>query len=207
MKIIAVLSQKGGAGKTSLSIHLAIAAEQAGKKILIVDRDPQSAVTKWARMRAADSPAVVTSISPDTHRIVRDAQREGYDWLILDTAPRLDAVTVEVCRKADLVLVPTKPAFMDLLSTKETLELIKKAQCSGHVAIVLNAVPTNTSEGTEAREALAKLGQVLDAELHERVDFRRAITAGHGITEHLPKSRAASEIMKLYQEIERHLNG
>ena len=205
MKIIAALSQKGGVGKTSLSIHLAIAAEQAGKKVLIVDRDPQGAATKWARIRVAESPAVVASISPDTHRIVRNAQRDGYDWLILDTAPRLDAVTVEVCRKADLVLVPTRPAVMDVLSTKETLELVEKAQCA-RVVIVLNAVPSNTSEGAEARTELANLGEVLDAELHERVDFRRALTAGQGITEHLPKSKAASEIMKLYQEIERHLS-
>jgi chromosome partitioning protein len=201
MQVWSVLSQKGGAGKTTVALHLAVAALQSGKSVLVIDVDPQQSATKWANIRGSDSPKVVASVVPDLPRLLAETARRGIDLAIIDTSPRADRDCIDICRRADFVIVPVRPSVMDIPAVQETMQLIEKAGQGNKSVIVLNAVPSHTSEGAEAAEILSQMGELLPATLGDRVDFRRALTGGQGVTEFAPKSKAAAEAAELYRVI------
>ena len=201
MEIWSVLSQKGGAGKTTVALHLAVAALQDGKSVIVVDVDPQQSAVKWANIREIDSPKVLAAITPDLPRVLADAARRGVDLAVIDTSPRADRDCIEICRRADFVIVPVRPSVMDIPAVAETMQLIENAGQRNKSVIVLNAVPAHTSEGQEAAEVLATIGDLLPVSLGDRVDFRRALTGGQGVTEFAPKSKAAAEAFALYKAI------
>ena len=201
MEIWSVLSQKGGAGKTTVALHLAVAALQDNKSVIVIDVDPQQSAVKWANIRGIDSPKVIAAITPDIPRVLADAAKRGVDLAVIDTSPRADRDCIEICRRADFVVVPVRPSVMDIPAVEETMKLIDQAGQSRKAVIVLNAVPSNTSEGEEAAEVLAHMGELLPGSLGDRVDFRRALTGGQGVTEFAPKSKAASEALTLYKAI------
>jgi chromosome partitioning protein len=203
MRVWSVLSQKGGAGKTTVALHLAVAAMQAGKNVIVIDVDPQQSAAKWANIRGTDSPKVVATIAPDISKALSDASRRGVELAIIDTSPRADRDCIDICRRADFVIVPVRPSVMDIPAVEETMHLIEKAGQLGKSVIVLNAVPSNTSEGAEAAEVLAPMGDLLPITLGDRVDFRRALTGGQGVTEFAPKSKAAAEAAELYKAVEK----
>lgn len=202
MQIWSVLSQKGGAGKTTVALHLAVAAVQAGKTAVVIDVDPQQSALKWANIRGVDLPEVVAAVVPDLSRVLLEAAKLGIELAIIDTSPRADRDCIDICRRADFVIVPVRPSVMDIPAIEETMQLIEKAGQRAKSAIVLNAVPSNTSEGQEAAEVLASMGDLLPVTLGDRVDFRRALTGGQGVTEFAPKSKAAAEAIELYKAVE-----
>jgi chromosome partitioning protein len=199
MEIWAVLSQKGGAGKTTIALHLAVAAMQAGRTVLVVDLDPQQSAVKWANIRGQNAPKVVPAVMPDLNKVLTSAK--GVDLVILDTSPRADRDCIEVCRKADLVILPVRPALWDVAALEETLHLIELAGQTAKNVIVLNAVATRTSEGEEASGLLSQRRTVLKSRIGDRVDIRRAIANGQAVTEFAPSTKAAAEMMALYEEI------
>jgi chromosome partitioning protein len=201
MRIWSVLSQKGGAGKTTVALHLAIAAMQSGLPVLVIDVDPQQSAVKWANIRGSDSPKVIATITPDLPKALADAERRGVKLVIIDTSPRADRDCIDICRRADFVIVPVRPSVMDIPAVEETLTLIDQAGQRHKSVIVLNAVPANTSEGAEAAEVLAQIGELLPVTLCDRVDYRRALTGGQGVTEFAPKSKAAAEVLTLFRAI------
>jgi chromosome partitioning protein len=201
MEIWSVLSQKGGAGKTTIALHLAVAALQDGKSVLVLDVDPQRSSAKWANIRENDSPRVIAAITPDIPKALADAARRGVELAIIDTSPRADSDCIDICRRSDFVIVPARPSVMDIPAVEETMALIERAGQINKSVIVLNAVPSNTSEGAEAAEVLSQIGELLPVHLGDRVDFRRALTGGQGVTEFAPKSKAAIEALELYRAI------
>jgi chromosome partitioning protein len=201
MQVWSVLSQKGGAGKTTVALHLAVAAMQSGKPVLVIDVDPQQSAVKWANIRGLDSPKVVAAITADLPKVLTDAARKGVELAIIDTSPRADRDCIEICRRADFVIVPVRPSVMDIPAVEETILLIGKAGQRNKCVIVLNAVPSLTSEGQEAGEVLTQIGELLPVSLGDRVDFRRALTGGQGVTEFAPKSKAATEALELFRAI------
>ncbi len=207
MKSWSILSQKGGSGKTTVAIHLAIAATQAGKSVLIVDADPQRSVVRWANIRGTGSPRVVSALAVELPRLLTEAERAGVDLVIVDTSPRADRDCIEICRKVDFVIVPVRPSILDINSVRETLEIIERAGQQGKVVMVLNCVAGRTSEGTEAATVLAGMGEVLPVSFGDRVSFRRALTDGKGVTEFDASSKASQEVLSLYREIENRSGG
>ena len=102
---------------------------------------------------------MVAAITPDLPKALTDAGRRGVDLVIIDTSPRADRDCIEICRRADFVIVPVRPSVMDIPAVEETMALIDKAGQRHKSVIVLNAVPSNTSEGQEAGEVLAQIGR------------------------------------------------
>src|SRR5208337_966690 len=202
MKNWAIVSQKGGSGKTTVAINLSIAATQAGKSVMLVDASPQRSVMKWANIRGTGSPETVASIAPDLLKLLAGAERDGFDLVIVDTSPHADRDCIEICRKADAVIVPVRPSILDIVTVRETLQLIGRAGRLSKSLIVLNGVAPQTPEGKEAADVLAQMGKVLPVWLGERVDFRRALADGKGVTEFSPNSKAAQEVKDLYNAIE-----
>lgn len=201
----AVISQKGGAGKTTLALHLAIAAMQAGKLAGVIDVDPQESAIKWARIRDEHSPPVTKAVTPELGEMRQTAEDAGADVLIIDTSPRANAECIAIAKIADLIIVPSRPSVLDLQSIADTIELLEQAGAKGRTVVVLNAVAARTTEGKDAAAVLNGLDVTLaPTRIGERADYRHALTAGKGVTELDPKSQAAKEINTLYKWLAKH---
>jgi len=203
MEIWAVLSQKGGAGKTTIALHLAVSAMKAGRTVLVADLDPQQSAVKWANIRDSDSPKVVPCVLPDLSKLLTGAAKRA-DLAIVDTSPRADRDSIEICRRAQLVVVPVRPSLWDVVALEETMRLIELARQTSKTVILLNAVATRTSEGEEAAGLLSQNKKLLKTWIGDRVDIRRAIANGMTVTEFAPSSRSAAEMTALYEEISQH---
>jgi chromosome partitioning protein len=198
MKIVAVISQKGGAGKTTLAVHLATAAVAAGRTAAIIDLDPQATAASWGDRRAVDAPEVVSGQAVRLPALIKAAEENGADFLVLDTAPNADQTASLAARAADLVLVPCRPAAFDLEAIETTLLLAKSAAKPAYV--ILNAVPPRSSIGKEASGGLAQRGaQVAPCYLTHRAAFAHGVIDGRTAQEFEPTGKAAQEVDQLYK--------
>ena len=197
MKTIAILSNKGGAGKTTLAIHLAVAAEAASKQTAVLDLDPQGSATTWSEARQAETPAVVPTHARHLGRVLSAADQEGADLAIVDTAPHSEATSLAAARATDLVLVPCRPTLFDLHAIRETLDIALLAKKPA--IVILNAVPPRGSFAQHARDAIATYNiQPAPYQLSHRVAYMHAIVNGITAQEYQPKSKAAAEINQLF---------
>jgi chromosome partitioning protein len=196
MKTIAIISQKGGAGKTTVSIHLAVAAEALGLKTAIFDLDPQASAASWADKRLKNEPVVVSAQANRLPSLLEQAAAQEADLVIIDSAPNADGASLAAARAADLILIPCRPAAFDLNAIGTTLALASVAGKPAYV--LLNAVPSQGKVGEEARQALVAGGvAVADPLLHQLVAYSHAVNDGRAAQELDPKSKAAAEIAAL----------
>lgn len=205
MKTVAIISQKGGAGKTTLALHLATSSALKGRSTAIIDLDPQASAANWGDRRAADLPVVLSAhASRLAHEIRRVEEMDG-DLLIIDTAPHSDSAALEAAKAADLILVPCRPAILDIEAISNTLELVKTA--GKPIFVVMNAVAAQGNEATEAAEAIAGLGvRICPVHLRQRVAFSRALISGQSAEEFEPGGKAAQEAAQLYTFMCEHLH-
>lgn len=197
MKTISILSNKGGAGKTTLAIHLAVAAEQSLKQAAVLDLDPQGSATTWSEARAAETPAVVPTHARHLERVLAAADQEGADIAIVDTAPHSEATSLAAARATDLVLVPCRPTLFDLHAIRETLDIAQLAKTPA--LLILNAVPPRGRFAEQAREAIGTYNiQPAPYHLSHRVAYMHAIVNGITAQEYQPKSKAADEVHQLF---------
>jgi chromosome partitioning protein len=198
MKVIAIISQKGGAGKTTLAVHLATAATAAGYTAAIIDLDPQATAASWGDRRQAAAPEVISGQAARLPALMKAAGDNGADLLILDTAPNADQTASLAARAADLVLIPCRASTFDLEAIETTLMLSKVAATSAYV--VLNAVPPRSSIGREAAEGLTARGaRVAPHQLTHRAAFTHGVIDGRTAQEFEPQGKAAEEIDALYK--------
>lgn len=198
MKVITLLSQKGGAGKTTLALHLAVAAEQDGKQTALIDIDPQASAASWGDSREAETPAVVSAQASRLEQVLEAAQNAGADVVIIDTAPHSESSALAAARAADLILIPCRPAILDLRAIGNTIDLVKLA--GKEAVVVLNLVPPRGSLPDEASEAVAGYGVgIVPIRLGHRMAFQHALTAGLTAQEYEPDGKAADEVRQLYQ--------
>jgi chromosome partitioning protein len=198
MKVIAIISQKGGAGKTTLAVHLATAAAAAGHTAAVIDLDPQATAASWADRRTAAAPEVISGQAARLPALMKAAENNGADFLILDTAPNADQTASLAARAADLVLIPCRAAAFDLEAIETTLMLSKAAAKPAYV--VLNAVPPRSSIGREAAEGLTTRGaRVAPHQLTHRAAFAHGVIDGRTAQEFEPQGKAAEEIEALYR--------
>ena len=151
MKTVAIISQKGGSGKTTLAVHLATAAAAAGHTAAIIDLDPQATATSWGDDRAT-GPEVISGQAVRLPALVQTARDNGATFLVIDTAPNADQTASLAARAADLVLIPCRPARFDLEAIETTLLLTRATSTPAYV--VLNAVPPRGELGREATDGL-----------------------------------------------------
>ena len=197
MKTIAIISQKGGAGKTTVAVHLATAAALAGHAAAIIDLDPQGTAASWGDRRQAAAPEVVSGQAVRLPILVDAAKAAGADLLVLDTAPNADQTALRAAQVADLVLVPCRAATFDLEAIKTTLTLAQIAQKPSFV--VLNAVPPRSGIGREAAEGLEGQGaHVAPVMLSQRAAFAHGVIDGRTAQEFEPGGKAAEEVDRLY---------
>jgi chromosome partitioning protein len=210
MKVIGVLSRKGGVGKTTLAIHLAVLAQQAGLRALLVDLDPQGSSAAWWRAREAETPQLVETTPAELRGILDAANAAGVDLAVIDARPSVEADAVHVATLADLVLIPTRPAIFDLRAILGTLDIVKGT--ARRSLIVLNACPPARGAGeasivTDARRALAAFGvPVAPVAIISRAAFAAAAVSGLTAAEAEPDSKAAKEMRALWRVVEKELS-
>lgn len=199
MKKIAVISQKGGVGKTTLTVHLATAAALAGYSVAVVDLDPQATAANWSDWRADDNPVVLTAPHARLEQVLEGAVKAGADFVFLDTPPAADSAAVAAAKAADLVLVPTRLSAFDLHAVKTTAELLRVAKTQAFV--MLNAIPVNAPRMVEETVAVvAGMGMsVAPVCLPERAAFRHAVMNGKTAGEFEPTGKAAADLIRVYE--------
>jgi len=205
--ILTVAQQKGGAGKTTLVAHLAVAIAGAGRRVATVDIDPQASLTRWIEARSGGDRD--GSSGPGlTHRRIGgwrtaaevDRLARDHDVVLVDSPPHMETEARIAVRAATLVIVPVQPSPMDLWASRPTVEMA--VQEKRPVLIVLNRVPPRATLADEIIARVDELGApVAAARIGNRVAFASALMAGRSVTETSRSSRAAREIGALAEEV------
>jgi chromosome partitioning protein len=203
---IAVVAQKGGAGKTTLAINLAAAAERMGKVALIIDTDPQASACEWASWRKGDPPEVIDSAPPRLVAKIAQARSQGATFIVIDTPPHADLAASKAVEAADMVLIPCRPSAFDLAAIRTTGQLVK---LHGKLAaLVFTAGPVRAPKiYADATALVESFGvNVCPYIVADRAAFRHASAAGQSVFEHDPNGRAAAEIAAVHMWLCEQLN-
>jgi chromosome partitioning protein len=201
MKAITFVTQKGGSGKSTLCISLAVAAQETGRSVCILEMDRQATVSDWAEHRQSSSPEVAQIDAPQLDQVMQSLKGTAYDYVFIDT-PGVDSPgTLSAIRAADLCIIPCRPTPADLRAFKPTLAAMYRLEKK--FSFVLNQTPPRSYRIRDAADGLAVLGMLPDINVVTRNDHQDAIGLGQGVTEYNPKGRAAEEIRRLWTWIER----
>ncbi|MCP5426293.1 MAG: AAA family ATPase [Gammaproteobacteria bacterium] len=196
MRIVSIVSQKGGAGKTTLAINLAVAASSDGSRVTIVDLDPQATAANWGDRRQSEHPTIVSAQAARLPQIVSQLNNQT-DWIFIDTPPAIGNTTLAAVKIADVIMIPSRAAIFDLDTLGATLELVRMGQ--KEASVVLNAVPHRGQDAEEAKAVIIGYGtQIAPFTLGHRAAFQHAATLGLGVLEHEPSGKAALEIRELF---------
>ena len=203
MKVLALLSQKGGAGKTTLAVHLAVHAHLSGERVALIDIDPQRSAGDWWRAREDKMPALAECHPRHLVDALNQAASRSIAVTILDTPPQAGPVAEMVAGLAGLSLIPCRPSPIDLRSTQRTVEIVKKAKA--RAGIVLNACPLARREGTEpsitreARQGVAEFDiPVAPVIISHQAALSHPTMDGRTYIEVFRDGRAAYEIGELW---------
>ena len=208
MKVIAVLNQKGGSGKTTIATHLARALQLAGADVLLVDSDPQGSARDWAAVRE-DQPLTVVGIDrPTIDRDLKQVARK--DFVVIDGAPQAADLAVSAIKAADFVLIPVQPSPYDIWATADLVELVKQRieVTDGRLqaAFVVSRAIKGTRIGGEVTVAAGGDGLPIPASrLTPRGSYPGTAAAGTTVMESEPDSDAAAEVHALATEIKQKL--
>jgi chromosome partitioning protein len=203
--IIAVVNQKGGAGKTTIAVNLSAALAAEGKRILLIDADPQQTAQDWAAIRTEPPPFQVIGLAkPVLHRDVPRLAAD-YDYVVIDGAPRSYEVTRSAVAAADMVLIPVQPSGADFWASRETVNLAKEMfafKDTQRSAFVVSRKVGRTTLGRDIADALAEFEiPILRAATTQRIIYAETLTAGTTVIEQEPRGRAADEIFAILSEL------
>jgi chromosome partitioning protein len=213
MRTIAFLTQKGGAGKTTLAASLAVAAASAGERVIALDLDPQASLVRWGKRREAAKLPNKVMIEPlegerlpRLRDILEGLNGAGFTLAVFDTAGADCVAARLVTEAADLCLLPARPTRLDVDATAATFRAVYLAKRKA--AFVLNQCPPTyrSSRASEASKDLTRLGVLAEPMLSARIDFQDAVAAGLGVTEYARDGKAAQEIEALWKWIRAQLD-
>jgi chromosome partitioning protein len=207
MNVVALVTQKGGAGKSTLASNLAVAAFLRGERVFICDLDPLQSLVKWSKARKAlDIP--VEHIPPGKlNRALASLARDGVTLVVVDTPGGDTAAASEAIDAADFCILPARPNALDLWATEVTLARVKARRKD--FAFLLTQCPPSQQSARVARgaEALQEMGALLAPLVASRVDYQEAIRLGLGVCELKPSSAAAQEMTGLWTSLATRLAG
>ena len=205
VKTLVVASRKGGAGKTTISGHIAVEAERRGAgPVAILDLDPMGSLAAWWNERKADTPVCAGVGEGGLAETLAQLERSGIRLTVIDTPPFATAEIASIVRTASLVMVPVVPSPHDLRAIGETIELVEAERRP--MVFVVNNASTNGRLTIQAVTALSQHGTVAPSVIHARQDFRSTMIKGRTAGEVFPSSKSAAEISELWGYLETRLN-
>jgi chromosome partitioning protein len=199
VKTISFISQKGGVGKTTLAIHLAVAFAADGMNVVVLDLDPQASAAEWKDFREQEMPGVIAIPSSRLPKVLKELEEKGADVVILDTAPHSEGTALDAARAADLILVPCQPSIMDLRAMRKTTDLLKHVLKPTYA--VLNGVSVQGGAALSTERAIAAEFKidVCPIRISDRVAFSRCLITGLSAEEFEPEGKASREVRKFYR--------
>jgi len=206
MKTFAILSRKGGTGKTTIAVHLAVAAERAGHTTVLIDLDPQASAVNWSDRRQAGTPVVISAHAARLPDLLKTAADTGVDVAMIDTAAHAETSALAAARAATYALIPCRPASLDLLAIGATVDIVKLAKVEA--CIVFNGTSPRGTLTDQARQAVAAYDvPSAPCSLGQRIGFVHAIIDGLTVLETDPRSKASREVQTLYEYITQQMEG
>lgn len=203
MKIISIVNQKGGVGKTTIAVNLATGLALRKNKVLLIDADLQGSVLQWQSISGKKSFDVNHYPKDNLHNELPSIK--GYQYIVIDSPPATKEVTRSILVSSDIVIIPVGPSPLDLWSANETISLIKEAQKFNKklkAKILISKKIPNTRIGREVREALEGYGlEVMETEISQRIAYVESMIAGESVLTFIPDSESAKEITALTKEI------
>ncbi|SFJ87536.1 ParA family protein [Bradyrhizobium sp. Gha] len=204
MHVVAVVTQKGGSGKSTLSVGLAMAAMQRSERVALIEADAQGTISKWRERRENPYPRVERVADPaDIELVISRLQGDGIWLAIIDTAATNNVLATRAIACADLCLIPARPSAADIEAAIPTLIAIRRLD--RRFAFVLNQTPTRGARLSEAAASLSSLGVLALPFIGQRNDHQDALGAGLGVTEFAPEGKASEEILALWGWISERL--
>lgn len=205
MKTVAFMTQKGGSGKTTLAVHLAVAAVESGESVALIDTDFQKSAQTWGGNRENEVPVIVSAEAGRVSDVMKAARHDAITFCVIDTAPHAAPEATIIARIVDLVIVPCRPTAFDLAAVSKTVDILRANKVAA--VFVLSACPSRSSDTVEARAILESFGfPVAPVEITDRRAFARAVATGRAVTEFETNGKAAEEIRLLWQWIKERVN-
>ncbi len=200
MRVLAMASQKGGSGKTTLSGHLAVQAQLAGAgPVVLIDIDPQGSLADWWNERAEEYPAFAQTTVARLAADLEVLRQQGFKLAVIDTPPAITMAIQSVIQVAELIVIPTRPSPHDLRAVGATVDLCERA--GKPLIFVVNAATPKARITSEAAVALSQHGTVAPITIHQRTDFAASMIDGRTVMEVDPKGRSAAEVTALWSYI------
>lgn len=204
MKIIVFANQKGGAGKTTLTGHLAVQAEKEGLgPVALMDSDPQGSLSEWWNERSAPTPLFMSADLSKLAEQVETLKQAGVKLVVIDTPPAVTDTIRQVIAFADLVVIPSRPSPHDLRAVRSTIELVEQAKKP--MIFVVNGAAQRAKITADAAIALSQHGKVAPVTVYQRTDFAQSMIDGRTAQELDPVSRSAKEMQELLSYVRKQL--
>jgi chromosome partitioning protein len=206
MYVVMIASQKGGAGKSTFAVNLAVQADQDGAPALLIDTDAQGSLTVWHKLRQKRTPLLVPCRGRDIPEVLEMARQHGaIEWAFIDAPPQSNDEIAGMMKWATLVLIPTRSALFDLAAVPATIAMARKVQRPFFVA--LNAVPPkrgifHSPLVADARKSIGEMGApVWRGTVAQRAAYVHALASGEAVTEFEPNGPAAEEMRLLWRDV------
>jgi chromosome partitioning protein len=207
MQVLAVVGQKGGSGKTTISVGLAVQAIKAGKQVAVIDLDPQTTATNWSDRRNGEAPSVVSCQPGRLTRVLESAEKGGADLAIIDTPGKSAEALIAAAKAASFVLIPLQPQLYDIETVTSLHETLLLAGNPPACAVV-NRSPVQGRRHVEASEAITAMGlRVCPVVLFARAAHGDAGNVGQVASEYDPDGKASAEMLALYGYITKEIKG